>query len=88
MLRGTKIELDGSFRFNYVPEGQYQLAIRRAGDTDSDDPGGIIQSLNPTFLKKYQDATVPIEVKTVQTGLVVQLNEQAAAETPAKPPTP
>ena len=88
VLRGTKIELDGSFRFNYVPEGQYQLAIRRAGDTDSDDPGGIIQSLNPTFLKKYQDATVPIEVKTDQTGLVVQLNEQAAAETPAKPPTP
>ena len=88
MLRTMTVNPDGTFRLNYVPEGQYQLAIRRAGDTDSDDPGGIIQSLNPTFLKKYQDATVPIEVKTDQTGLVVQLNEQAAAETPAKPPTP
>jgi hypothetical protein len=87
-LRSTQIEQDGSFKFNYVPEGQYQLVTSRAGDTDRDDPQGIIQMLNPTFLKKYQDATVPIEVKTDQTGLVVQLNEQAAAETPAKPPTP
>jgi hypothetical protein len=29
-----------------------------------------------------------IEVKTDQTGLVVQVAEQPAAATPAKPPTP
>jgi len=88
MLRNTKIEEDGSFRFNYVPEGQYQLVTSRAGDTDRDDPGGMIQMLNPTFLKKYKDTTVPIEVKTDQTGLVVQVADQPAAATPSKPSTP
>jgi hypothetical protein len=88
MLRHTQIEEDGTFRFNYVPEGQYQLAISRAGDTDKDAPGGVIKMVNPTFLKTYQDATLPIEVKGDQTGLTVQLAEQAAAKTPAKPSTP
>jgi hypothetical protein len=88
MLRHTRIEEDGSFKFNYVPEGQYQLATSRAGDTDKDAPGGIVQMINPTFLKSYQDATVPIEVKGDQTGLTVQVADQPAAGTPAKPPTP
>ena len=88
MLRHAQIEEDGSFKFNYVPEGHYQLKTSRAGDTDKDAPGGFVQMVNPTFLKKYQDATLPIEVKTDQTGLVVQVADQSAAETPAKPPTP
>jgi hypothetical protein len=88
MLRHTQIEEDGSFKFNYVPEGQYQLVTSRAGDTDKDAPGGVVQMLNPTFLKKYVDATIPIEVKGDQTGLTVQVADQSAAGTPAKPPTP
>jgi hypothetical protein len=86
-LRGTKIEEDGSFKFNYVPEGQYQLEINRAGDTDKNVSGGAL-TWNPTFLKSYQDATMPIEVKGDLTGLVVQLADKPAAATPAKPPTP
>ena len=88
MLRHTEIEEDGSFKFNYVPEGQYQLATSRAGDMDKDAPGGLIRMLNPTLLKKYQNATMLIEVKNDQTGLTVQVAEQPAAGTPAKPPTP
>jgi hypothetical protein len=88
MMRHTRIEEDGSFKFNYVPEGQYQLVTSRAGDTDRDAPGGVVQMINPTFLKRYQDATVPIEVKGDQTGLTVQVADQPAAGTPAKPPTP
>jgi hypothetical protein len=88
MLRHTQIEEDGSFKFNYVPEGQYQLVTSRAGDTDKDAPGGFVQMVNPTFLKKYQDATMPIEVKGDQTGLTVQVAEQPAAGTPAKPSAP
>jgi hypothetical protein len=43
---------------------------------------------NPTFLKNYQDATLPIEVKGDQTGLTVQVADQPATGAPAKPPTP
>ena len=88
MLRHTQIEEDGSFRFNYVPDGQYQLATSRAGDVDKDAPGGVVQMINPTFLKSYQNATIPINVKGARTGLVVQLADQPAAGTPAKPSAP
>jgi hypothetical protein len=89
MLRGTMIEEDGSFKFNYVPEGQYELVTMHAGDTDKNAPGGaFVQKINPTFLKKYQDATIPIDVKGDQTGFTVQVADQPAAGAPAKPPTP
>ena len=88
VVRHTQIEEDGSFKFNYVPEGQYQLRTSRAGDTDQNAAGDTFQMINPTFLKKYQDATIPINVKGDQTGLVVQLADQPAAGTPSKPPTP
>lgn len=87
MLRHTQIEEDGSFKFNYVPEGQYQLVTSRAGDTDKNAPGGVVQMINPTFLKSYQDATLLIEVKGDQTGLTVQVADKPAAVTPTKPPT-
>jgi hypothetical protein len=87
MVRHTQIEYDGSFRFNYVPDGQYQLTISRAGDKDPSAPGGVVQMINPTFLKKYLDATIPINVNGDQTGLAVQLADQTAPGTPAKPPT-
>ncbi|MGA3161188.1 MAG: carboxypeptidase-like regulatory domain-containing protein [Terracidiphilus sp.] len=89
VLRHTKIEEDGSFKFSYVPEGQYLLVTSRAGDTDKSAPvSAMVQMLNPTFLKKYQDATLPIEVKGDLTGLVVQVADQPAAGAPAKPSTP
>jgi hypothetical protein len=85
-LRHTKIEEDGSFKFNYVPEGQYELVTTRAGDMDKDDPGGTYeQMLSPKFLKKYQDAKLPIEVKGDLTGLAVQVADQTAAGETAKP---
>jgi hypothetical protein len=89
MLRHTKLEEDGSFKFNYVPEGQYELAVTHAGDTDTNAPGGAyVQMLNPKFSRSYQDLTLPIDVKGEITGLALQVSEQSAAKTPAKPPTP
>jgi hypothetical protein len=89
-LRMTKIEDDGSFKFNYVPEGQYVLNAA-GSDVDKSAPGGtFVQMMHPTFLKSYQDATLPIEVKGDQTGLIVQVADKPAdkAPAPAKPPTP
>lgn len=88
MVRHTQIDEDGSFRFNYVPDGQYQLTTSRVGDTDKNAPGGIAQMFNPTFLKSYQDATLPIEVKGDRTGLTLQVADKPAAGTPVKPSTP
>jgi hypothetical protein len=85
MLRGTNIEDDGSFKFNYVPEGHYELVIFHAGDTDKSASGGTGLVWNPTFLKSYQDATIPIEVKSDQTGLTLQVADKPAAGTPTKP---
>jgi len=88
-LRRTKIEDDGSFKFNYVPEGQYELSTAGAGDTDKNAPGGtFVQMVNPNFLKSYQNATIPIEVKGDLTGLTLQVADKPAAGAPAKPPTP
>jgi hypothetical protein len=87
-LRHTKLEDDGAFKFNYVPEGQYELKIG-AGDVDKNATGSAYaQMFNPTFLKKYQVATLPIEVKGDLTSLVVQVTDQPAAEAPTKTPTP
>jgi hypothetical protein len=88
-LRHTKIEEDGSFQFNYVLEGQYELATVHAGDTDKNATGGtFVQMVNPDFLKKYKGSSMQINVKGDQTGLVVQVDSQPTAGTPAKPPTP
>ncbi len=85
-LRMTKIEDDGTFKFNYVPEGQYVLSAW-GGDVDKSAPGGaFVQMMHPTILKKYQDASLPLDVKGDQTGLLVQLADQPAAAAPAKPP--
>jgi len=86
-MRTTQIEEGGSFQFNYVPEGQYELAIKHAGDADKNVPGGAL-SWKPTYLRSYQDVTIPIEVKSDLTGLTVQVTDKPAAGTPAKPPTP
>jgi hypothetical protein len=87
-LRYTKIEEDGSFKFNNVPEGQYELKVH-AGDKDPNAQGdAIAQMFNPNILKSYLEATVPIEVKGDQTGLVVQVDDKPAAGAPVKPPTP
>jgi len=85
-LRYTKIEEDGSFKFNNVPEGQYELKVH-AGDMDPNAQGDVFAQMNPKYLRSYQDATIPIEVKGDQTGLVVQLDDKPAAAAPAKPPT-
>ena len=88
-MRRTKLEEDGRFKFNYVPEGQYKLVTSRAGDIEKNgSPSAMVQMMNPQFLKKYQDATVPIEVKGDLTGLTVQVADQPAATTPDRPPSP
>jgi hypothetical protein len=89
MVRHTKIEEDGSFKFNYVPEGQYKLSTNRAGDTDKNAPAdAYVQMLNPKFLKSYKDLSLPIDVKGDLTGLTLQVVEQPAAGASPKPPTP
>ena len=84
-LRRTRLEEDGSFTFNYVPEGHYALLTNHAGDMDKNTQGGGGPMWNPTLLKSYQDVTIPIEVKGDLTGITVQVADQPAAGAPTKP---
>jgi hypothetical protein len=89
-LRTATIEADGTFHFNYVPEGQYLLKTAGAADTDtagSADAGNdLMRMMHSKILKSYGEANVPITVKSDATGLVLQVPDQEAA--PATVPKP
>jgi len=58
-LRHTKLEDDGAFKFNYVPEGQYELKIG-AGDVDKNATGSAYaQMFNPTFSEEIPGCHPP-----------------------------
>ena len=93
MLRTMSINPDGSFRLNYVPEGQYLLKITGASDTDSagnsDSGNDLLRMMHSKVLKSYGDAEQPVTVKNDAAGLVLQVPEQAATPTTVpKPPAP
>ena len=93
MLRTMTINSDGTFRFNYVPEGQYLLKITGASDTDSagnsDSGNDLLRMMHSKVLKSYGDAEQPVTVKNDAAGLVLQVPDQAATPTTVpKPPAP
>jgi hypothetical protein len=82
-LRTVMVEPDGTFHFNYVPEGQYLLKASGAGDTDksggSDNANDLMRMMHTKVLKSYGDAELPVTVKSDATGLVLQVPDPAAA---------
>ena len=95
MLRTMTINSDGTFRFNYVPEGQYLLKVSGASDTDSagsaDSGSGndLMRMLHSKVLKSYGDAEQPVTVKNDASGIVIQVPDQTAAPSAVpKPPAP
>lgn len=82
-LRTAMIEQDGTFHFNYVPEGHYLLKSSGAGDSDksggTDNGNDLMRMMRTKVLKSYGDAELPLTVKSDTTGLTLQLSDQAAA---------
>jgi hypothetical protein len=88
-MRSAMVEQDGSFHFNYVPEGMYVLQVAGAADTDtagSADAGNeLMRMMNTKILKSYGEAELPFTLKSDTTSLVLQVPDLPA--TPAKLPT-
>lgn len=88
-IRGTEIQQDGSFRLNYILEGQYILKVGGAADTEKS--GDEASSSFPAFmmhsktLKAYGPTEMPITLKNDSTGLVIQVPDISA--TPAQSPS-
>jgi hypothetical protein len=86
-VRGTSIEQDGSFRLNYVLEGQYILKVAGAGDKEKTSDDGVDASIafmtRGKTLKTYGLAEVPVTLKNDSTGLVLQVPEVSATPTPS-----
>jgi len=89
-LRSAMVEQDGSFHFNYVPEGAYVVHVSGAADTDtagSSDAGNeLMRMMNTKVLKSYGEAELPLTVKSDTAGLVLQVPDQGA--TPVAKPAP
>lgn len=91
-IRGTAIEQDGSFRLNYVLDGQYILKIAGAADTekssDAGSSGGFAPFIHGKKLKSYGAAELPLTVKSDSTNLVLQVPDLAVPKAPpAQGPT-
>ena len=71
----TDIAPDGSFQFVLVPEGEYQLAVRGAGDGEYGSRGQwkVVQA--------YEDATQRLSVDRDLTGVVAQLKLKSTTAT-------
>lgn len=83
-LRTTMIGKDGSFQFNYVPDGAYRLQVTGAADmegavgVDSSNPLSMILSgkmTKPT--REYGEAGINLSLPGSSEGLTVQLPDAA-----------
>jgi hypothetical protein len=85
-VRSAMVEQDGTFKLNYVPQGQYVLHVALASDTDqgaaSSGPANPLSALammaQSKTLKTYGSADLPITVKGDSTGLSLQVPDVAA----------
>ena len=74
-LRFAQIEQDGSFNFNYVPDGMYTIRVSGAGDAERSENADLQQS---RIVKSYGPVELPLNVKGDQMSLSLQVPEQGA----------
>jgi len=79
-LRVTMIGKDGSFQFNYVPDGTYRLQVTGAADmegaedVDSSNPlAMLLSSSNAKSAKEYDAAGLTLTLPGNSEGLVLQV---------------
>lgn len=85
--RMAMIGRDGTFQFNYVPDGQYTLQVSGAADTESRTPadtGGFTESdvariLNSKVIKSYGSLEQPLALKGDAPDLTLQVPDRSAA---------
>ncbi len=75
---------DGTFRFDFVPGGRYTLQVTRAADVQRTEVSNGKNMIPPTHtesktLASYGDATLPLELTSDQSGVVVHAKPGAKA---------
>jgi hypothetical protein len=83
-LRTTILAKDGSFQFNYVPNGAYRLQVTSSadmgggGDTDPGNPLGILLSGKaPKSFKEYGESGMMLTLPGNSEGLTLQVTDAA-----------
>ncbi len=80
--RETDLQEDGSYSFEYVPEGKYTLEVTGAHDEEQNGPAaGQGDDAKPTITHVYADNEIPINVLNDMTDL----NLTVAAPAPNNP---
>jgi 5-hydroxyisourate hydrolase-like protein (transthyretin family) len=83
-LTSTEVSSDdGTFRFDFVPEGDYTLRLSRAADVQRSEVVTCKGCIPPTHtqtktLVSYGDASLPMKLSGDQSGVVVQAKPAAA----------
>jgi hypothetical protein len=85
-LRTTMIGKDGSFQFNYVPDGTYRVQVTGAADveaapgTDTTNPLAILMSgKQPKSFKEYGEAGMTLTLPGSSEGLTLQVPAASVA---------
>jgi hypothetical protein len=85
IVRTAMLDREGSFRLNYVPEGQYTLKVTDAADTEKPETGipGMEETdfgrmMNSKTLKSYGEIERTIILKTDETTLILQVPDAPA----------
>jgi len=86
-VRTAMVEQDGTFKLNYIPEGQYVLHAAGAADMEPgsapSSPANPLSALGMLWrfkpLKSYGDAELPITVKGDSAGLSLQVPDAGSA---------
>lgn len=79
-MRTALIGRDGTFQFNYVPDGQYVLQVAGAADTEATGPAADMESdfarlLNSKTIKSYAPLEQPLLLKGDAPDLTLQLSD-------------
>jgi hypothetical protein len=84
--RNTPLGQDGSFKMNYIPEGQYLLRVSSVADVELSgaDSNNLMMMHHPKALKSYGNAELPVTVKDDATGLSLQVPDEQAAPSAAE----
>lgn len=83
-MRMALIGRDGTFQFNYVPDGQYTLQVSGAADTEPKAPGAeamesdLVRMLNSKTLKSYGTLEQPLMLKGDAPDLTLQVPDLPA----------
>jgi hypothetical protein len=79
-MRQLSTDEDGSFSFQFIPQGNYILNVTNAGDRpDKDSNDGSSGSSSPGDVRTYASKEMPLQVQGDTESLSIQLVPASSA---------